>query len=82
MADAKLNRNITLKEMIDGGYTIGDLLDILNMDMKQVSHQNEDDKSNLEERVTAIMQKIGIQVHIKGYYYVRKAIIIAYKILI
>ena len=39
----------------------------------------EDGSSNLENRVTAIIHEVGVPAHIKGYQYLREAIIIAVK---
>ena len=45
---------------------------------KEASHENENDKTpDIETQVTQIIHQIGVPAHIKGYQYLREAIMMA-----
>ena len=73
--DRKLDTSMTLMELAEKGWTLGDLLAVYGISPVAGEQKAEETKKmELTKRVTSEMHKIGIPAHIKGYYYVRAAI--------
>lgn len=68
------NNNTTLQELIDGGCTVGEFARLISDQVKPAK-----DKQDLRDRVTNILREIGIPSHIKGFHFLREAIMIAYE---
>lgn len=80
----------TLKDLMESGCTVGDLANALAEAMRQMRQEGpeqdepehdaimdasaDEPKKNLERRVTEVIHDIGVPAHIKGYQYLRCAI--------
>ncbi len=76
-----MEKNANLQEVLktcrEKGITLEDLLGGLSEETD--SKTKVDDEKTIEQRVTDILKELGIPAHIKGYAYVRCAIIYALK---
>jgi len=58
-------------------FETGSLLERMRQVAKEGETENEDDFHALQRQVTDVIHEVGVPAHIKGYQYVREAIIIA-----
>ncbi|MCI9247202.1 MAG: hypothetical protein HFJ30_08905 [Clostridia bacterium] len=78
--ERKLDTSMTLMELAEKGYTVGDLFAAYGIHPVVVEKGTEEHKKpNLILRITRVIQELGIPAHIKGYQYLRKAIEMAVK---
>lgn len=69
--ERKVDLSKTLMELAEEGWTLEELLDAI--DFKPATEQ-ETKQRELHQRITSILQEIGVPAHIKGYQYLRAAI--------
>lgn len=72
------NPETTLKELVENGYTMEELLVLIMDALNQREEGKPDEKDSLLVRITNLLREIGVPAHIKGYGYTRTAIKLAY----
>lgn len=72
------NPETTLKELVENGYTMEELLVLIMDALNQRREGKPDEKDSLLVRITNLLREIGMPAHIKGYSYTRTAIKLAY----
>lgn len=74
--ERKLDLSKSLRELAEEGWSLQEVLDTIGF---KPATEQEIKQQELHQRITGILQEIGIPAHIKGYKYLRTAIEMAVK---